>query len=186
MIYMLCVSVGGTRTAWAGYCIHGARMSALPMHFFFVLVMWAFRQYCCDFLDIQINLDMYDHNDFLGSTAVNLAANHCPCPGNCQHTPPPHISAMHFKVQPWRETQSPDCPLPASSSLSAAAFQRVRPVVSTAQKCTLLSIQRACQSALSSSSIPDTEKPGRRHWLYGSAGHVTLLCIGLYATVISA
>jgi len=27
---------------------------------FFVLLMLAFRQYCCDFLDIQTNLDMYD------------------------------------------------------------------------------------------------------------------------------
>ena len=46
--------------------------------------------------------------DLIGSTAVNWATNHCPCPGYRQHTPPPHTSAVHFKqtcmsLQPWHE-----------------------------------------------------------------------------------
>jgi len=42
---------GAFRTQWADVCIADT---------FFIPKMLAFRQYCCDFLDIQINLDVYD------------------------------------------------------------------------------------------------------------------------------
>jgi len=109
----------------------------------------------------------------------------------------PQTSAAHFKetcmsLQPWHEaneytvTQSPGHIIVVvgggSTWKDAAGFEHG----SGHQKWTLLSVQSACQSDLSSSVNPRYRETWPSIYLYGSARHVTYHGVGLCAAVIKA
>jgi len=137
--------------------------------------------------------------DLIGSTAVNSATNHCSCPGYRQHTPPPHIH-RHFKetcvsLQPWREgvvyntiAHPPTgCPSPLRCCRSTGGHQGY--YARHAKGCGQLRAWiRNGDYYLFTKHVPKCSQQLSRSQIQRNlAGHeATLLCVGLYATVINA